>query len=67
MFHDLIILAILSLVAYVAALMVYAISHPYRFRDKKEWWKSEGIILFMLIFVGFLLLALAGKVFHSLQ
>lgn len=67
MFHDLIILVVLSVVAYVSALMCYTTFRQYRFKNKKEWWKEEGIILSVLIFAVLLILALEGKFFHSVR
>jgi hypothetical protein len=32
-----------------------------------EWWQAEGIIIFVLAFAALLLVALAGKFFHTLR
>jgi amino acid transporter len=65
--HDLIVLAVVIVVAYLLTVMGFANFRRRRFRSKMEWWQAEGIIIFVLAFAALLLVALAGKFFHTLR
>jgi hypothetical protein len=57
----------LGAVAGVGSLMLFALSRPGKFRNKMEWWKVEGIIVFVLIWIVLLIVAVGAHLFHSLQ
>ena len=67
MLHDIIILFTAAVVAYFSSLMCYASFRPERFQNKMEWWKAEGILIFLLALVVLLILALTGHFFHTLR
>ena len=67
MFHDIIVLVVVFVVAYVSAEISFVTFRPERFANKMDWWKAEGIMIFFLACVGMALLALGGNFFHSLR
>ena len=67
MFHDLIVLVAIIVLAALGSLVCFIFHRPERFRSKSEWWKAEGMMLFFLASVGLLLLALVGRFFHTLR
>ena len=64
MFHDLIVFFILGIIAGFVSLMFFALSRPERYRDKMEWWKAEGVIIFVIAWIVLVVVALSGHIFH---
>jgi hypothetical protein len=65
--HDLIFLLIVAVVAYVVSQICFVTFKPERFESKMDWWKAEGILIFLIVSVGLVLLGLARHMFHSLR